>query len=158
MEIEFNYDYRAEDVNGFELERLAELTLRHEEVPESTAASVTFVTDERIHELNRDFRGIDRPTDVLSFECDGLDDGFDMPDAPDAGEDAFQLGDIFIAVDVAERQTAEFGTTLEEEVDLLMVHGLLHICGYDHLVDEEAEEMEALEQEILDQWKAQRVG
>ena len=59
---------------------------------------------------------------------------------------------MIIATDVAIAQTAEFGTTLEEEVSLLITHGLLHLCGYDHIEEAEALEMEALEDELLSQW------
>ena len=63
--------------------------------------------------------------------------------------DVYELGDVVIAPDVAERQTHEFGTTLEQEISLLFVHGLLHLCGYDHIVEEDAKVMEALEDEVF---------
>ena len=66
--------------------------------------------------------------------------------------DVYELGDVVIAPDVAERQTHEFGTTFEQEISLLFVHGLLHLCGYDHIVEEDAKVMEALEDEILAAW------
>lgn len=68
------------------------------------------------------------------------------------------LGDVIIAPDVAIRQTAEFGTTFEEEISLLLVHGLLHLCGYDHIEDDEAERMESLESEILEAWTERRAA
>ena len=94
------------------------------------------------------------PTDVLSFECDGLDDDFDGGAAyDDAGvpdDEPFMLGDIIIASDYARAQTAQFGTTPQEELAVLLVHGLLHLCGWDHVhSDEEAEAMEAREREML---------
>ena len=98
--------------------------------------------------MNRDYRGIDKPTDVLSFECDNIP--FEG-EAIDQNEE-YELGDVIIATDVAIAQTAEFGTTLEEEVSLLITHGLLHLCGYDHIEEAEALEMEALEDELLAQW------
>ena len=64
----------------------------------------------------------------------------------------FELGDVIIAVDVAERQTTQFGTTFEGELSVLLVHGLLHLCGYDHIEDGEAEVMEAREAELLRGW------
>ena len=95
---------------------------------------------------------MDKPTDVLSFECDNVP--FDDEDVDDVEE--YELGDVIIATDVALAQTEEFGTTFEEEVSLLTVHGLLHLCGYDHIEDEEAEIMEALEQSLLTAWDEQR--
>ena len=73
---------------------------------------------------------------------------------PEGFDDVYELGDVVIAPDVAERQTHEFGTTFEQEISLLFVHGLLHLCGYDHIVEEEAQVMEALEDEILKAWNS----
>lgn len=149
MDITINYDYRADDVQALiDVEALASFVIKQEECPESTEVSINFVTDEAIHELNRDFRGIDRPTDVLSFECDNLDDDFTAisPDEP------YELGDIVIAVDIAERQAPEYGLTFSDEMCLLLTHGLLHLCGYDHMEDDEAREMEARETELLSEF------
>ena len=153
MEVFVNYDYREQDMKALiDVQALAEHVIRAEEKPESTEVSINFVTDEAIHELNREWRGVDRPTDVLSFECDGYeDDEFEFEGfVPDAVEDdVFELGDIVIAPDVAERQAPEYGLTFADEVSLLLVHGLLHLCGYDHMEEDEAEVMEARERELL---------
>ena len=111
---------------------------------------VLFTDDEGIHAINLEQRGVDRPTDVLSFECDGVDD--DLSAMTLAEDPVYELGDVVIAPDVASRQTREFGTTFEEEISLLLVHGLLHLCGYDHIEDDEAEVMEKREAEILEAW------
>ncbi len=150
MEILIDYKYREEDLTSLPVEALSLFALKAEGKPENSEVSITFVTDDEIAALNEEYRGKPGPTDVLSFECDNLDDEF----APPAGfeDDIYQLGDIIIAVDVAERQTEEFGTTFEEEISLLLVHGLLHLCGYDHIEDVEAEVMEAREAEILTAW------
>lgn len=145
MDIALNLTYRPEVAELVRIEDLASFVIEQEGRPESTEVSVNFVTDEEIRVLNRDYRGIDRPTDVLSFECDGEGD----MRVPEEGEVPYELGDIVIAPDVAERQTEEYGTTLADELSLLLVHGLLHLCGYDHVVDEEAEVMEARERELL---------
>lgn len=152
MQINVLVEHGSELVAPLDLEGLATFVLKEMECPETTDVSITFVTDERIHELNRDYRGIDRPTDVLSFECDNVP--FEDEDVVSAVE--YELGDIVIAPDVAVRQTAEYGTTFEEEVTLLTVHGLLHLCGYDHIEDDEAEEMEALERELIGKWNEAR--
>ncbi len=153
MNIQINYEHREDDVRALPIEQLSLFTLRHEGRTDETEVSITFVDDEQIAKLNEEYRGKTGPTDVLSFECDGADD-----DAPAIFGDipVFELGDIVIAVDVAERQTHEYGTTFEEEVSLLLVHGLLHLCGYDHIEDDEAEIMEAREREILSAWEAAR--
>ena len=98
---------------------------------------VTLVSDRRIHELNRDYRAKDRPTDVLSF-------------AQNEGELAelnpTVLGDVIISLETAERQRE--GRTLMDETTHLLIHGVLHLMGYDHMEDAEAEVMEAEERRI----------
>lgn len=149
MEINVSYGYRGRDVqDALDVEELARQVLAAEDVPASAEASITFVDNERIHGLNREFRGVDRPTDVLSFECDGFDDDFD--DLPDDAEAPFQLGDVIVAVDVAEAQAPEYAMELPDELSLLVTHGLLHLCGYDHLEEAEAQAMERREQELLE--------
>ena len=147
MEIQVNYDYREQDVKClFDVDALARFVIQREGKPADTEVSVNFVTDEAIHELNRDYRGVDRPTDVLSFECDGYEGEDDL--APVEGM-AYELGDIVIAPDIAEAQAPEYGLSFADEVSLLVTHGLLHLCGYDHMEDAEAEVMEARERELL---------
>ena len=157
MEVLIRYEYREDDLRAaLDCERLVAFVLGEMGCPPSTEVSVSFITDERIHELNLEFRGIDRPTDVLSFECDGAEDEFDMAYngsgalACDAGEgEPYLLGDIFVAPDVAERQAPDYGMTYADELSLLITHGLLHLCGMDHMEDDEAREMEARETELL---------
>ena len=149
MDIQISYDYRKEDLEKLPLEELTRFVLAREDKPFNTEVSISFVTDEAIAELNEKYRGKTGPTDVLSFECDGVDDLSAMTLAEDP---IFELGDVVIAPDVASRQTREFGTTFEEEISLLLVHGLLHLCGYDHVEDDEAEVMEKREAEILEAW------
>jgi probable rRNA maturation factor len=154
MNIEVEVDHGEDIVAGVDVQRLATYVLEQEGQPANTEVSITFVDDQEIHRLNKEYRGIDRPTDVLSFELDGYDDDFDDGDKDDAGlvpdDEPFLLGDIVIATDVAKAQTAQFGTTPEQELHVLLVHGLLHLCGWDHVhSDEEAEAMEARERELL---------
>ena len=104
--------------------------------------SLSWVDDERMRELNAAWRGIDRVTDVLSFECDDPASGAD-------GEEAVELGDIVLAPAQIARQAPGFGNTPEDECRLMLVHGLLHLLGYDHLEDAEAADMEAREIEVL---------
>ncbi len=152
MQINVLIDHGQDLVQSLDIEGLALFVLQEMNCPESTDVTISFVSNERIHELNKEYRGMDKPTDVLSFECDNVP--FDDEDVDDVEE--YELGDVIIATDVALAQTEEFGTTFEEEVSLLTVHGLLHLCGYDHIEDEEAEIMEALEQSLLTAWDEQR--
>lgn len=151
MDIQVNYEYGEETVKqALDVEELARFVISQEEKPSSCEVSISFVTDESIHELNREYRGIDRPTDVLSFECDNLDDDF----APLGIDEPYELGDIVIAVDIAKRQAPEYGLSFADELSLLITHGLLHLCGYDHMEEDEALEMETRERELLSAyWK-----
>lgn len=106
--------------------------------------SVSFVSDEEIHELNRDYRGVDRPTDVLSF---ALNEGEDFPELGEEGEAL--LGDIIISVPTAIRQANEYNHTFKREVGFLLVHGFLHLNGYDHEDEETEKEMFDLQEQVL---------
>ena len=86
-----------------------------------SSATIAFVSDKTIQQLNRQFRGADKATDVLSF--------------PAEDEDESNLGDIAISVETAAKQAKENGLTFDEEVAQLILHGLLHLCGYDHETD-----------------------
>ena len=121
--------------------------LQFENAPEESEVSVTYVDTGTIHTLNRDYRGVDRPTDVLSFECDGA--------IVEDGSEICVLGDIVICPGVCKNQCTDFGNTFEEELRLLTCHGVLHLLGYDHIDDAEAEIMEAKEREILKSWDEQ---
>ncbi len=119
------------------------LVLREEGVTRPCSVSLSVVTDERMRGLNLEYRGQDRATDVLSLECE-------RPDDPDlAPGEPCELGDIVIAPAYIARQAHDFGTTPADETRLLVVHATLHLLGYDHLDDEEAEVMEAREDELV---------
>lgn len=126
-----------------ELYEAAELVLEEEGVTRPCGVSLSVVADQRMHELNLEWRGIDRCTDVLSLECE-------RPDDPDlAPGEPCELGDIVLAPEYIARQAESFGTTAADETRLLLVHGMLHLLGYDHIDDDEAEIMEAREDELV---------
>ena len=152
MNILITFEHGEDLLKDIRVEELAEFTLRSEELPSNTEVSITFVDDERIAELNAQYRGKEGPTDVLSFECDGLDDDMLLFEDDSFEEPEYELGDIVIAPDVAAKQCSDYGTTFEQEISLLLVHGLLHLCGYDHMVEQDAVVMEALERKILSAW------
>lgn len=115
---------------------------------------LTFVDDEQIHELNREYRGIDRPTDVLSFAMNEitndeleiiyeLDEGEELESVPDI------LGDIIISVPRAKLQSEEYGHSLERELGFLFVHGFLHLLGYDHQDEASEAEMMGKQEAVL---------
>ena len=101
--------------------------------------SLVFVSDRRMRGLNRRFRGVDRPTDVLSFN---MREGEPHPDK-------VALGDVVISVETAARQAGELGHPLENEIDRLFLHGLLHLLGYDHAEADGRRRMRAKERRIL---------
>ena len=104
--------------------------------------------DETIHEINREYRGVDRPTDVISFPAE---EGEEILAPPDGF-----IGDIVISYPRAEEQSAEYGHSVRRELSFLAVHGTLHLLGYDHMKEEEAGEMFALQDEILDEMGIKR--
>lgn len=110
-------------------------------------AGLTLVDDATIREYNRDHRGIDAPTDVLSF---ALDEGAENDPAFDAETGVPHLvGDILISMERAAAQSRDYGHSLEREVVYLMVHGLLHLYGFDHGTDEERAEMRGREEAVM---------
>jgi probable rRNA maturation factor len=133
------------DLSAFE--RLAAFVLDRESAPPYAELSIAIVELAEMTELNEKYRGMVGPTDVLSFECDDLCAATE-PDEP------VTLGDVVIAPEVAEVQAEEFGHTVEEELNLLLVHGVLHLLGYDHGEDSDAEVMQARERALLTAWSA----
>jgi len=125
-------------------ESLAVFVLRVEEAPDAVELSVALVDTDEIARLNAAYRGVEGPTDVLSFGCD-------EPEPVDSDE-PIAIGDVVIAPEVAMKQAAELGTTVEAELDLLLVHGVLHLLGYDHESDEDASAMQARERAVLAAW------
>ena len=110
-----------------------------------TEVDITIVDDAAIHELNRTYRGIDRPTDVLSF---ALDEGEEEPEVDD-DEIEHLLGDVIISAPTAVRQGEEYGHGLEREMTYLAVHGMLHLLGYDHMEEKDQRIMRKREEEVL---------
>lgn len=125
-------------------ERLGSFVLRMENAPDTIELSIALVEDDEMAHLNEQYRGVVGPTDVLSFGCDDP--------CPAASDEPIALGDVIIAPDIARRQAAELGTTVEDELDLLLVHGVLHLLGYDHEADEDAAVMQAREHVVLTAW------
>lgn len=111
--------------------------------------NVIIVDNDFIHELNRDYRHIDRETDVITF---ALEDEKDMV----TPSDTRVLGDIYISIDKALAQAEEYGHSLKRELCFLAVHGFYHLLGYDHMNEEEEKVMFAKQEEVLDECQIQR--
>lgn len=122
----------------------------------SGEVTLTFTDNEEIHELNKQYRNIDRPTDVLSFALnddgvDELDIIFEVESEDEIDPISGMLGDIIISVERAEEQRIEYGHSLEREIGFLFVHGFLHLMGYDHQDDAEEAVMTQKQESVLQQ-------
>lgn len=122
----------------------------------SGEVTLTFTDNEEIHELNKTYRGIDRPTDVLSFAMnddgvDELDIIFEVESEDEVDPISGMLGDIIISVERAEEQRVEYGHSLEREIGFLFVHGFLHLLGYDHQDEQSEAVMTAKQEAVLQQ-------
>ncbi|MDO4912277.1 MAG: rRNA maturation RNase YbeY [Lactobacillus sp.] len=114
--------------------------------------SMNFVDSEESQKINRDYRDKDRPTDVISFAIGDGDDGLDLAefiDEPDFVED---LGDLFFCIDVIKRHSVEYGTGFDREFGYTVVHGYLHLNGYDHIEPDEAKEMFGIQGKVLEDY------
>lgn len=124
-------------------QQIAESAEKVLKLKKSYEISVTFVRSASIHKINREYRGIDRPTDVISFAIrDDLEE--DIP------EEELDLGDIFINIDYARKQAEEYQHSYQREIGFLFTHGLLHCLGYDHMKPDDEKVMFALQDKILD--------
>ena len=111
--------------------------------------SITLTDDKTIHELNRNYRGIDRPTDVLSFAFHESDEPEIITDDIDEAIDT--LGDIVVSVERAKTQAEDYRHSLRREIVFLIVHGMLHLLGYDHMEEAERLEMEKEQAYVMSQ-------
>lgn len=137
------------DQQMLDVERLLNFAANKLSIEEHSEVSVTFVTNQRIQEINREYRDKDAPTDVISFAMEELGEGeleiegAEMPRV---------LGDIIISVPKAMEQAEEYGHPFVRELGFLAVHGFLHLLGYDHMTEEEEKEMFSLQKEILNDY------
>ena len=148
MEITINVDPETisiEDEIKNELVRAVELIGENYDAADCEV-SITLTDDARIHELNRQYRGIDRATDVLSFAFNESEE----PVIDYGGEEHVDmLGDIVISVERAREQAIEYGHSFKREVVFLLVHGMLHLLGYDHIEESERLDMESEQKFIM---------
>lgn len=135
INIESEFDFPASL-----LERAARAALTHQNESLDVDLSIVLTDDARLHKMNRDYLGIDAPTDVLSFPASETD--------PETG--SRYLGDILISIPRAQEQATAAGHALDSEVQLLVVHGVLHLLGHDHAEPKEKAKMWKAQAEILD--------
>ena len=140
-----NNDYTIVDNDLYKdydyLYNVLDATLKHEKV-DNAIFSIVFVEDDEIHQINKDYRKIDRITDVISFAFEDYEDI--------EYNDIRMLGDIYICIPQMKRQAEEYGHSEKRELSFLAVHGLLHLLGYDHMEPEDEKVMFSLQELILD--------
>ena len=137
-----------EDLKEYEkiLEELFAFATKKEDL-DNVSFSVIFVNNEMIHEINKVYRNIDRPTDVISF---ALEDNMDIK------TEIRLLGDIYISIDKAKEQQKEYGHSLKREICFLAIHGFYHLLGYDHMNPEDEKVMFNKQEEILQEFGISR--
>lgn len=128
------------------VEKLLQHAASHLSIEDGSEVSLTFVSNEKIHEINREYRDKDQPTDVISFALEEMGEG----EIEIVGEGIPRiLGDIIISTDRTKEQAADFGHSFERELGFLAVHGFLHLLGYDHMTEEDEKVMFGKQDEIL---------
>lgn len=141
----------ARDADLQEVRDLIALAGKTLALKEDTEVSVTLMNNDDIQKINEEYRGVDRPTDVISFAMnDDDEDDLIVMDPEMAAEMPLNLGDIMISVDKVDEQAAFLKHSRERELGYLVVHGFLHLNGYDHLQPDDEKEMFGLQRQILD--------
>ena len=147
MEVIFDNPYGKEfDWLNERYSEIAKAAFSYLDVKENYEIDVSLVDDETIHQINKDYRNVDRVTDVISF---AFNDDKNPNDQINSLEVQKMLGEILICLPQAKRQAAEIGNTLERELSFLFTHGLLHLLGYDHMTPEDEAIMFPLQEKIL---------
>lgn len=138
------------------LDKIMDAVMEMEACPYETSVNLLLTDNEGIREYNREYRNIDKETDVLSFPNIDFEKEGDFSHVEDAQADCFDpdsgellLGDIILSVDRIQEQSREYGHSLLREFAFLTAHSMFHLCGYDHMVPEEAAVMEKKQEEIL---------
>ncbi|UZJ80606.1 rRNA maturation RNase YbeY [Fictibacillus sp. KU28468] len=152
MSLHIDFTDETEQISPAQIEELTNLLNQAavmEDIPDETELSVTFVTNERIHEINKQYRDKDTPTDVISFAMEEMGEG----ELEITGDDLPRiLGDIIISAEIAKNQAEEYGHSFLRELGFLTVHGFLHLLGYDHLNEQEEKKMFSRQDEILNEY------
>lgn len=141
MQVFLNNNQKKFKISLREWKKFVKEILEKLKLEKGTEVSITFTNNEEIHQLNKEYRDIDRPTDVLSFP---FYNSFNLP--------VKMLGDVIISLEKAESQSEEYGHSFKREISFLIVHGILHLLGYDHHTPEEEKEMFGLQKELLQEY------
>ncbi|WP_125768069.1 rRNA maturation RNase YbeY [Companilactobacillus furfuricola] len=149
MDLEiFNDDNLIGEARQKWVEDLADFAATDLELADNTQLSIHFVTKNEIHEINKKYRDVDRATDVISFAINDGEDSLDyleqqIPDLP------VDLGDLFISVEIVKEHADEYEHSFDRELGYTIVHGILHLNGYDHIEPEDEKVMIGLQEKIL---------
>lgn len=137
------FNQTGEDIKELEdVKRVIDIAIKNQKL-DNLEFNIIIVDNEYIHDLNKNYRNIDRPTDVITFALEDYDDGVEL--------DHRVLGDIYISLDKAKSQAEEYGHSFKREICFLACHGFLHLLGYDHMVKEDEEVMFGLQEVILNE-------
>ena len=145
MKVRITYENKATEKKEYEniIESVCQEGAYIYGLDEDAELSVVLCDNAYIHELNKTYRNIDRPTDVLSFALnEGEEEGYDGPDTK-------LLGDIVISLDKTQEQAEEYGHSVERELAFLIAHSMLHLFSFDHMEEEERKQMEEKQEDIL---------
>ncbi|WP_026674663.1 rRNA maturation RNase YbeY [Alkalihalobacterium bogoriense] len=156
MGIEIDINDETEQVESVHVSLIKEViiaTLEHEKVEGDIEVSVSLVDNNTIREINKEYRNKDAVTDVISF---ALNDNEDVELQIVGGEEVNMLGDIIVSIPRAKEQADEYEHSFERELAFLIVHGTLHLLGYDHMTEQEEKEMFSLQEEILQAYGLKR--
>lgn len=162
MTIEIENEYEKPEVLDFDWEALLNQVVMgamdYEPCPYEAELNILLTSDAEIHRINREFRGIDRATDVLSFPMIEYEEPGNFDHCEDAEQDCFNpetgellLGDIVISVDKVLEQAAAYGHSVKRELAFLTAHSMFHLFGYDHMEEEERQVMEQRQRNLLEQ-------
>lgn len=157
----YHIEYEASKALNFDyeelLKRVIDACMDYEDCPYESEVSIVFTDDSRIQDINKEFRGIDKTTDVLSFPAVEYEAAGDFSHLEDHYTDCFHpetgeliLGDIVISVERAMGQAQEYGHSIEREIAFLTAHSMFHLFGYDHMEEEERIVMEQKQNKVLD--------
>lgn len=139
-----NTNYELQNEEKLIVHQIAEKTTEILNISADKVVSLIFVNSNEIHEINREYRNIDRSTDVISFALNDSENEYENAEAE------IELGDIFINIDAIQQQAKQYGHSELRELGFLFGHGLLHLLGYDHQNIEDEKEMFSLQEEIID--------
>lgn len=131
------------------IQKVVKTVLKEEDIIENIDVYITLTNNDEIHKINKEYRNVNRPTDVLSFPMYERDEIYTIKKDFKIDETEKILGDIIVSIEKVKEQAEEYGHSFERELAYLITHGCLHLLGYDHMIEEEKEIMRKREEEIL---------